>query len=109
MQLLELELQVLELGLQLLKLGLQHHELGLQLLELGLQLLELGPQLHELGFHLIEPPSWLHPFQVTATSTGCLVVDRFVLTDELGRWTKVLDGRSGDLAMLATILCRPHL
>ena len=36
------------------------------------------------------------------------MIDRFVLFDELGRWTKVLDGRAGELAMLSAILCEPQ-
>ena len=52
----------------------------------------------------------LHPFQGMVTSTGCLVIAQFVLSDELGRWTKVLDGhgQTGELAMLAAILYVDH-
>ena len=46
-------------------------------------------------------PSLLHPFQVMATSTGCLVFNRFVWFDELGRWTKVMDGRAGEFVVLS--------
>ena len=32
-----------------------------------------------------------------------------MLFDNLGRWTKVLDGRTGEFAVLSAILCGPQL
>ena len=53
--------------------------------------------------------SLFHPFQATVTSTGCLVSNRLVWFDELGMWSKVLDGPAGEFAVLPAILCGPEL
>ena len=99
-------LQLLELGLQLLNLVSSSMNLVSSSLNFVPSSLNLVSSSLNLVSPPLSPPSLLHPFRSQRRRQGVLW---FVLVDELGRWTKVLDGWKGELAILSAILCKPQL
>ena len=81
----------------------------MKLPELVVQLLEPDVYLLELGLQLLNLVS-IYLSQVMVISTfNSLVFEKVVWFEELGRWMKVLDRRSGEFAVLSPILCGPEL